>query len=134
MFRCRAFRAYLRATAIAPCVAMAVAQSVAEPVDFSETVQPLLETKCLACHPEAGGQAGLSLASRDAILRGGTSGPAVVPGNPQASLLISKVSGEEPAMPLAGDPLEESQIDLLRRWIAEGARAGAPARTAAGAR
>ncbi len=124
MFRCRAFRAYLRATAIAPCVAMAVAQSVAEPVDFSETVQPLLETKCLACHPEAGGQAGLSLASRDAILRGGTSGPAVVPGNPQASLLISKVSGEEPAMPLAGDPLEESQIDLLRRWIAEGARAG----------
>ena len=55
------------------------------------------------------------------MLRGGKSGPAIVPGKPGESLLLQKVSGEEPAMPLAGDRLSAAEVDLLRRWIADGA-------------
>ena len=55
------------------------------------------------------------------MLRGGKSGPAIVPGKPEESLLLRMVSGEQPAMPLAGDRLSAAEIDLLWRWIADGA-------------
>ena len=96
---------------------------------FSEHIQPLLESRCTSCHGPGGGQGDLSLASFESLLRGGKSGPAIVPGDPGASLLIAKVSGENPAMPLAGDPLSEPEVDLIRRWIAAGAPAGSPGGT-----
>ncbi len=83
-----------------------------------------MQARCFACHPAGGGQAGLDLSTRETVLRGGQSGPAVVPGDPSASLLLSKVSGDRPAMPPAGEPLSDAEVGLLRSWIAGGARAG----------
>ena len=105
------------------CAAMLAANFavLAQGPDFAHDVLPIIEARCVACHPASGGQAGLSLASKAGMLRGGKSGPAIVPGQPDASLLLSKVAGEEPAMPPVGEPLSAAEIDLFRRWIAEGA-------------
>ena len=96
-----------------------------EAPDYSSSIQPLLTARCIACHPSSGGQAGLSLASHADVLRGGDSGAAVVPGDPSASLLLRRVSGEGPAMPAVGEPLTPAQVALLERWIAAGAPGGA---------
>ncbi len=119
--------------AIAACLALAVSIPLmaADPPGFEDSVLPLFESRCVACHSADGGQAGLSLASLEGVLRGGQSGPAVVPGNPQESLLLSKVSGDKPAMPLVGEPLSEPEVHMIRRWIEGGLQAGT-ARGAAG--
>ena len=87
---------------------------------FQARVQPLLREKCLGCH-SAEPQGGLRMDSREALLKGGKSGPALVVGNPEASLLVRAVSFQhELMMPPAG-PLPQSEVDDLVRWIAEGA-------------
>jgi hypothetical protein len=94
---------------------------------YATRVQPLLARRCYACHSEAAGKsgalkAGLRLDSAESWLRGGTSGPAVVPGKPEESLLLRVVrrSPGVPAMP-PGAPLTSSEIALLESWIRQGA-------------
>jgi hypothetical protein len=89
--------------------------------DFVETIQPLLESRCLRCHGGAATKGGLSLATLDAARKGGTTGPAVVPGKPDESWLLDMVAGDEPSMPRGGDPLSAEEVDALRRWIESGA-------------
>ncbi len=62
--------------------------------------------------------------SVEALKAGGKSGPLVEPGNPEQSLMMRRVLGldGEDQMPLDADPLTPEQIEVLRRWIAEGAR------------
>ncbi|HTM49056.1 MAG TPA: PSD1 and planctomycete cytochrome C domain-containing protein [Bryobacteraceae bacterium] len=91
--------------------------------DFFETrVRPVLATHCYACHSQSK-LGGLQLDSRAALLRGGVSGPAVVPGQPADSLLIKAVNHSEPRlkMPLSGAKLKDQEIADLTRWIAIGA-------------
>ena len=73
------------------------------------------------------GQAGLSLTTHDGLLEGGKSGPSIVPGQPDQSLLIEQISGAQPKMPMAGGPLKRDQVELIRRWIAAGAVDDTPA-------
>ena len=51
----------------------------------------------------------------------------MVPGSPEESLLIRQISGEPPAMPQVGDPLDAIKVELISRWIAEGAKDDTPA-------
>ena len=88
---------------------------------FVDDVLPILERKCVVCHQGDGAQKGLRLGSVAELLVGGESGPAVIPNNPGGSLLLAKVMGDEPAMPLAGEALTGAEIDLIRDWIASGA-------------
>src|SRR5450759_4088360 len=90
--------------------------------DFATGIHPILAGRCAPCHSGMTPAAGLSLASRAALLSGGAGGPAIVPGNSGASLLIQKVSGQRGSlMPASGEPLTASQIATLRAWIDEGA-------------
>jgi hypothetical protein len=109
-------------------VAVAVVAADA-PIDYQRQVAPLLAERCLACHgvDDASRQGGLRLDRREDMLRGGDSGhAAVVPGQPDASLLLQRLASTDPAErmppPEAGDPLAEAQRQVLRAWIAEGAR------------
>ena len=86
---------------------------------FETDVQPILKQRCMGCHASASPQAGLSLDSRDSILKGGKSGPAVVPGKPVESLLLQMVSSGK--MPFGGKPLGADQVLILRKWIEGGA-------------
>jgi hypothetical protein len=88
---------------------------------FEAKVRPLLASKCYACHTEAA-RSGLRLDSRTAITKGGNRGPAVEPGDVQASLLLQAVSNRHASlrMPPTG-PLEAREIEVLETWIRDGA-------------
>ena len=87
---------------------------------FLARVQPVLDAKCLGCHASEP-QGGLRMDSREALLKGGQSGPALVSGNPEESLLVQSVRYKhELKMPPTG-ALPQEEIDALVRWIADGA-------------
>ena len=95
--------------------------SDAAPVRFESEVQPVLTAKCGVCHGDKKQNAGLSLATGAALLRGGESGAVVSAGNLETSLLYEKIHKAE--MPPEGSaPLTAAEIDLIRRWITEGAK------------
>ena len=97
--------------------------SAAEPVDYDREVQPLLVEHCFKCHNDKKQQGDLRLDSRAAILHGGNTGPALVPGKSGESLLIEAITGgpNASAMPPKGPKLSTVEIALLKRWIDAGA-------------
>jgi len=102
----------------------------ADPADDPATaylrdIRPILERRCFSCHAALQQKGGLRLDTAIAIRAGGDSGPALVPKDPQASLLIERVTAPDPKqrMPAEGEPLAESEIAALRTWIAAGAAA-----------
>ncbi len=103
-----------------PAVSVPVADDL-----FQTRILPLLTQRCHECHSHASkkSKAGLMLDSLGALLKGGDSGPAVVPGDPEKSLLIRAVRQGDPKlqMPPKGK-LSETEITLLATWIREGAR------------
>ena len=89
---------------------------------FEKNIRPLLAERCHTCHSTAAPSvfAGLYLDSRDGVLRGGDSGPAVVPGDSDNSLLLRAVRGEARVpMPPTGR-LTEDQIEDLAAWVDAG--------------
>ena len=88
---------------------------------FEKSVRPLLVAACGECHGPQKQWAGLRVDSRSRLLSGGDSGPAIVPGKPEESLLISAVRRTSFEMP-PDKPLTEQQVAILERWI----RIGAP--------
>ena len=96
-------------------------------------VRPILEKNCFQCHGENLKMANLDLRSRELILKGGNTGPALVPGHAAESLIYKRVTGQQtPKMPMAPMPaLTESEVAILKNWIDQGAKwdAGAPAVT-----
>ncbi len=86
---------------------------------FESDIVPIFEANCLACHGESLQQAELDLRTRDGVLKGGRSGPALVPGAAVESLLLEKVSSG--AMPMGNQKLSPDEIEVIRRWIETGA-------------
>ena len=91
---------------------------------FRNTIQPVLKQQCLGCHGEGNVFANLDLRTRDAALKGGQRGPAIVGGSPGDSLLMSAIDhAGELAMPPGGaeKQLPQETRDAFRAWIAAGA-------------
>lgn len=94
----------------------------APPVDFASEVLPIFKASCFGCHGEEKQRGGLRMDSLESLLKGGDSGPAVIPGNSAKSPLILRVTGvEEPRMPMGQAPLSKAQITTLKQWIDQGA-------------
>jgi hypothetical protein len=91
------------------------------PEFFEMRVRPLLAKNCYPCHSTAH-LGGLELTSRENVLKGGNSGPAVVPNKPADSLLIQAVSHTHARlkMPPSGK-LKDEEIQVLREWVGAGA-------------
>ena len=88
---------------------------------FETHVRPILDEHCLKCHGSAKQWAGLRLDSREAILKGGESGPAAVAGEPDASLLIRAVRHEDENLKMPqDDKLTDQQIEILTSWVKSG--------------
>ncbi|HET6323509.1 MAG TPA: PSD1 and planctomycete cytochrome C domain-containing protein [Planctomycetaceae bacterium] len=93
-------------------------------VDFDREVQPVLAKRCFRCHGPDKAEAGLRLDLRDRAFAKLASGShALLAGNITESELLKRVSSSEPSerMPPEGKPLTTAEIDLIRRWIGEGA-------------
>jgi hypothetical protein len=92
---------------------------------FENKIRPLFVNDCYKCHSQQAPKlkGGLSLESRENILKGGDTGPAIVPGNPDASLLIEAIryTNEDLQMPPKGRKLSDEQIADLENWVKMGA-------------
>src|SRR5580700_5974772 len=104
---------------VAASVGSVLAQTPGE--FFESRVRPVLSKNCFACHT-ASKLGGLQLDSREHLLKGGNSGPAIVPGQPETSLLILAVrrTHERIKMPPAGK-LSDEEISGLEAWVKMGA-------------
>src|SRR5438445_461222 len=100
----------------------AAAPPVPKQVDYLRDVKPILQSHCYACHGHGSRLGGFQIDTREGILKGGQTHPAVVPGHSERSLLIQLVSGTVPGkvMPARGPRLTTAQIDVLRAWIDQG--------------
>ena len=94
-----------------------LSQSAADDQLFRDKVAPVLERRCVHCHGERAPKGNLSLTTSAGALKGGDSGPAVVPGKPDESLLLEMISGDQPAMPQKEKPLSRDEVAAIRRWI-----------------
>ncbi len=112
--------------AISPAgVAAEAVAAKAATSDFRHDIQPILAQRCYRCHGPDEAQAGLRLTSQKGALGELDSGQhAIVPGDIHASTIIARITSDDDSlrMPPEGKPLSSEQVDLLRRWIAEGAR------------
>jgi hypothetical protein len=106
------------------CGGRCAAEDPAAVAFFEKQVRPILVEHCHSCHStkEKKSRGGLTLDSLTAILTGGETGPAVVPGKPEKSLLIAavKASSGELKMP-PKNRLQPQQIETLEKWIRDGA-------------
>ena len=99
-----------------------------EQVDFQNEILPILRKKCLACHNETDAEGELVLESPQTIAKGGSSGETVVPGDPNASLMLQLAAHrEEPMMPpednaSGASPMTPEELALLSLWIQQGAQ------------
>lgn len=93
-------------------------------IDYERDVKPLLKMKCWACHGPLKQESGLRLDAGQLIRTGGETGPVVVPGNSQQSLLVQRVASIDDLdrMPPEGEALTEKQIEILKQWVKSGAR------------
>ena len=97
-------------------------------VSYEREVLPILEHRCIECHHPEESRGGLDLTRLSTMLRGGDElGPAVVPGKPgESPLLQTAMHKLEPHMPKKADKIPDAELEVLRRWIAEGAKDDTP--------
>lgn len=88
---------------------------------FESKIRPLLFGRCVECHGDSEPDGELSLTSREGLLRGGTLGPALVPGKPKESLLIGAINHDAFLKMPPKDKLATSDLALLTKWVAMGA-------------
>ena len=93
-----------------------------ESVRFEHDVRPILAANCAGCHGADRPKAGLDLRTVAAMLRGGKSGPALSPSDPDASLLLERIARHE-MPPGKARKLSADEVAVVRAWIRAGARA-----------
>jgi hypothetical protein len=118
-FALRCFMGCAAAMALQALVLVTVSTNVDDRVDFAHDVLPLLRERCAACHTNGKYKGDLSMDTREALLKS----KVVVPGKSSESALIERVTSDDPdeRMPAKGLPLSKPQVEILRRWIDQGA-------------
>jgi hypothetical protein len=93
-------------------------------IDFSRDIRPILQTRCIECHGPTKHKNELRLDTGANALKGGVSGPMIVPGKSSSSRLLPIVAGLDPdhKMPPKGAPLTAAEVGKLRAWIDQGAK------------
>ena len=101
-------------------------QTVTRLVSEREVLAPVLGAKCFVCHGRREQRAGLDLRTRASMLKGGQSGPAIVPGNPEESLLVKRIAAQQMPPPSLQEQycvrtVDSGELEKLKQWIAQGA-------------
>lgn len=110
-----------RCAGILAMVVLSAGRDAGAGVSFDREVKPLLVARCLDCHSGEKPSGGLDLTTPEGLARGSESGEVVVPGDPEASLLLEVVDqGIMP--PKKADRLAPGEVRLLESWVKEGAR------------
>lgn len=110
----------------APCVCLFTFSACgADDVSFTKQVQPILNQSCIACHKPEKKKGKLDLTTYGSLMAGGSEGKTVVPGKAGESALIQQITPhgkEAPAMPEKGEKLSHDTVDVLKRWVEQGAK------------
>ncbi|WPR76405.1 DUF1553 domain-containing protein [Algoriphagus sp. NG3] len=96
-------------------------------VDFSTQIKPILNKNCISCHGGVKKSGGFSVLFEEEAFENTDSGhPAIIPGDPNGSELIKRLTASDPEvrMPYERSPLSEEEINLLKTWIKQGAKWG----------
>jgi hypothetical protein len=107
---------------------MALPSMAESQIEFNRDVRPILSDKCFACHGADAKtrEAELRLDTPEGLVPRGTNPPAMVPGKPAKSLLIERISSKDEDLvmppPHTNKPLSPSEVDILKRWIEQGAK------------
>ena len=104
------------------CTALFFITFLFSQINYESQIQSIFNNNCVFCH-QNGGSATLNLATYSGVMSGGWSGPAIIAGDYQNSLLYQRIiqpTGTDGSMP-PNDPLSQAQIDLIAQWIEEGA-------------
>lgn len=104
----------------------AIIAPVDNPTDiafFRDDVEPILQKHCYHCHSHAAGEleSGLALDWKSGWLTGGDRGPAILPGDPEHSLLIQAISHTDPDLKMPERRLPDESIAVLTEWVRRGA-------------
>jgi hypothetical protein len=98
-----------------------------EQIDFNAQVKPILNKQCISCHGGVKQQGGFSVLFREEALAVTKSGkPAIIPGNPDDSEFIKRIKSDdiEVRMPYKHTALDDKEIDILSKWVKQGAKWG----------
>ncbi len=100
-----------------------------DPVSYYKQVRQLFQAHCQGCHQPAKAKGGYVMTAFDALLAGGDTDAAIIPGKPEESYLIELITPEDgkAEMPKGKDPLAAEDLSLITRWIVEGAEDDTPA-------
>ena len=101
-----------------------------KPVSFYKYIRPILQAQCNGCHQPAKKKGDYIMTDFASMLKGGEEGHAIVPGKPEESNLLKLIVPNEKGkveMPQKAEPLHETQVALIKRWVAEGAKDDTPA-------
>lgn len=100
-------------------------RSFSAPVSYLRQIKPLLKARCYSCHGALKQKARLRLDTVALMRKGGRHGPVIVPRHPEKSLLIERITDQDPSerMPPEGEPLTREQSQLIREWLLQGAPA-----------
>lgn len=103
---------------------LALADDAVKPQDFTHQIVPVLKKHCVTCHAGDVKEGGFSFNTRVDLLAGGDNGPVVEIGKASQSRLIQLISSTdaEKRMPPEGERLSKTEVDLLTKWIDEGAK------------
>lgn len=92
---------------------------------YTRHINPILDANCVACHGNGKVKGGLQVDSYESLMKGGKDGPVIVPGHPEKSLLLERVTlppDHKQFMPAEGrPPLNPEQIAWLKAWVQQGA-------------
>ena len=117
---------------VVPVTASEEKGDTTKPVSYHREIRPLFEANCNGCHQPAKAKGDYVMTDFRSLLQGGESDdPAIVPGKPDDSMLVHLVTPNEKGeyeMPKGKNakPLHAAEIELLRRWISEGAKDDSP--------
>jgi WD40 repeat protein len=122
-------RRFLRFLSCSALGAVAATAARAAEVSFVRDLAPLLVQRCTSCHGDRRDSGNFRLHTFEGLMRGGGSSlPSVVPGHPEKSEILALITAEdaEDRMPRDDDALSPAQIELVRTWIAQGAKFDGP--------
>ena len=117
-------RIFIVITALAGSIIIFTFSTDHQDIDFNTQVKPIFNNKCISCHGGVKRKAGFSLLFESEALANTESGkPAIIPGKPDQSELIRRITLNDPEerMPYKHEPLSSKEIDILRKWIKQGA-------------
>jgi uncharacterized membrane protein/mono/diheme cytochrome c family protein len=98
--------------------------AVPDKPDYAKDIKPIIERSCLKCHGPEKRKNGLRLDKKRFAMKGGETGPAIIAGDVEKSLLTKYISlpvDDDDIMPSKGKLLANSEIETLKKWVAQGA-------------